>query len=233
MRDLHVISIGLELTISSDYPHSHQAGGTCSPWKSTASLNRDPHLCKTFAFSHKFYFRRQLGKCQTTPAQNSQLEIWPQRLMYFAAAGWHFPWGWPVSGWWPISEGWHFSWGVAYPWGLTLVLTWLMAGRGHPWGGPPKPNVLLLAKPLELQHYFKVKMPQIKHWRCKIRHVSQTRHVQSNSNRTPKTFSVTTNQFFLSLTKCIICRNQLEKHIWIQWIHWKNIPWTKEGRIEV
>ena len=75
-----------------------------------------------------------------------QLEIWPQRPMYFAAASHcHTPrgagegvahsmgggvWLWSLFGWWPAG-GWHL-------WG----------------GGPPKPKVSLLAKPLELQYYF-------------------------------------------------------------------------------
>ena len=78
--------------------------------------------------------------------------------MYFAATtasrGWHVGWGGTFHGGWHISGG-GGSWGWHIPGRLTLVLTWLMAGRGvASIGGPPKPKVLLLAKPLELQYYF-------------------------------------------------------------------------------
>ena len=46
---------------------------------------------------------------------------------------------------WHISEEWHI------PRGLTLVLTWLMAGKGAASMGGGKTMALLLVKPLELQ----------------------------------------------------------------------------------
>ncbi len=86
----------------------------------------------------------------------AQLEIWPQRPMYFAATiAIHHSAARGVA---LTMGGGTFHRGVAYPWGggfdfgPYLVEGW-QGGGIHGGGGSAKPKVLLLAKPLELQYY--------------------------------------------------------------------------------
>ncbi len=83
-----------------------------------------------------------------------------KRLRYFAAAiamhcvaGGTFHGGLVHHGELACQWGWHnMEGGSISPGGLTLVLTWLMAGRGvASMGGGGKAKVSLLPKPLELQ----------------------------------------------------------------------------------
>ena len=78
--------------------------------------------------------------------------------MYFASAGWQFPWriigGGVHHGGWHISVGGGTFHGGGFDFGPYLVDGCQVGGGGHNHGGwQAKPKVLLLVKPLELQHY--------------------------------------------------------------------------------
>ncbi len=78
----------------------------------------------------------------------TQLEIWPQRPMYFAAAiATHHSKGGGMS---VVGGG-----GIFLEGGLTLVFPWLMVSRGEGLAlGEGEPKVPSSLKPLALQYYF-------------------------------------------------------------------------------